>query len=343
MTAVPSRRAPRPGASPVRVALRALAVAVVTLASATAPLALAAPSGPDAAAAPATGDLTWSVRPADNDLGAGRPNFAYELAPGDVVEDALVVTNLGATPLELQVYAADAFTTASGHLDLLPDGEPSTDLGTWVTSPAPTLTLEGAQSVEVPFTLTVPADAAPGDHPGGIVTSFVQAADGDVRLDRRLGSRIHVRVAGETTLTVAASDVVTSLSPSPVPWGTPSGTVTATVTNTGDVRAVVAAGLVASSPTGSVTRTAEPVEVMPGSAVPVAFDVGDAWLLGPVDVDLTVTTTGVDGSVADPAVVGASIVVVPWSALVLVALVVAVAVVIGVRRARRGRGEGAAA
>lgn len=317
-------------------------VAVLTLVAgpgAVAPGASAqtAPAPPSEQVAPGTGDLTWSVRPADNDRGTGRPNFAYELVPGDVVEDALVVTNLGSVPLDLAVYAADGFTTPSGHLDLLPDGEPSLDLGTWVTSPTTSIHLEGGQQVEVPFTITVPADAAPGDHPGGIVTSSVQQGEGEVRLDRRLGSRIHVRVAGETTLAVGVTDVVTGVETSFVPWEPPAVAVSYTVTNTGNVRALVTTGAQGSSLTGSASAAAEPVELMPGSSVPVTLDLGGAWFAGPVDVDVSVTPQGIDGSVATTSTVSDRVVAVPWAAVAVVVLVLAGAVVLGVRRSRPAR------
>ncbi|PWD50291.1 DUF916 domain-containing protein [Serinibacter arcticus] len=294
--------------------------------------ALAAPAATDAAA---QGELAWSVRPADNAQGAGRPNFAYELDPGAVVEDALVVTNLGAVPLDLAVYAADGYTTPSGHLDLLPDGETSLDLGAWVTSPVTSIHLDGAQTVEVPFTITVPADASPGDHPGGIVTSSVQAGDGEVRLDRRLGSRIHVRVAGETTLAVEVGDVVTSVTPSLNPLEPPAVSVAYTVTNTGNVRAVVTAATEAGGLVGSARAVAERVELMPGSSLPVEVDLVTSWLVGPVDVDVHVTPEGIDGAVAEASTASASVVSVPWASLAVVAIVVAAAVFLGVRRARR--------
>ncbi|MEK8225182.1 hypothetical protein NKG05_02150 [Oerskovia sp. M15] len=42
------------------------------------------------------------------------------------------MTNHGDTALDLGVYAADAFTSANGALDVLPAGTESEDLGTWI-------------------------------------------------------------------------------------------------------------------------------------------------------------------------------------------------------------------
>ena len=105
-------------------------------------LGLAVLHGTSAPPAHAEDTLSWSVAPADGEQGTGRPNFQYALEPGAVVHDGFEVTNQGAQPLTVGLYAADGFTTPEGQLDLLPAGEPSTDLGTWVTLESSEVTLQ---------------------------------------------------------------------------------------------------------------------------------------------------------------------------------------------------------
>ncbi|WP_427889192.1 WxL protein peptidoglycan domain-containing protein [Kribbella sp. GL6] len=173
--------------------------------------------------AAAADDVPWSVGTADNGYGAERPNYSYTLNPGGQVDDALVVTNRGTTPLVLAVYAADGFTNDRGQLDLRAKDAKSTDLGAWVHAAQSQATVLPGKSVQVPFTLTIPADATAGDHLGGIITSLAQAGD----VDRRLAIRIRVRVSGELKPSAAVDDLKLRRSKSDV-------IVTYTVSNTGN-------------------------------------------------------------------------------------------------------------
>ena len=122
--------------------------------------------------------MTWASAPADTSLGKGRSHYAYTLAPGTTLTDAMAVVNRSSTPITLSVYASDAFTTSNGNLDLLPANRKPTDVGAWTTVKTRQLTLAPQQSAIVPFTVTVPANATPGDHTGGVVTSLVTRGSG---------------------------------------------------------------------------------------------------------------------------------------------------------------------
>ena len=307
---------------------------------------LALLAGGSPAAAADDGQLTWSVAPADNDLGDARPNFQYAAEPGQTIDDAIVVTNMTAAPLTLAVYAADAFTTSSGQLDLLPAGEPSTDVGTWVDLDEDEVTLDAGEAATIPFTVTVPDDATPGDHSGGIVTSFRSTQSGStVALDSRLGSRMHVRVAGELTPAVDATDVRVDYHPSWNPFASGSATVHYVLRNTGNTRAVATDSASVAGPMGlleaSSDQTTTP-ELTARSEIDRAIEVTGAWpsFRLKATVDVIPESVGVGGETLPALVVTGSAWAVPWSLLVLVGLVVAAAILVPTfRERRRSRAE----
>lgn len=287
---------------------------------------------------PAADDLTWSVRPADNDHGTDRANYGYVLDPGAEVNDAFVVTNASAQELTLAVYAADGYTTPSGHLDLQPAGEPATDLGSWVVPETDRVVLAPGDSEEVEFSLVVPDDAAPGDHPGGIVTSHVTGDEtGTVRLDRRLGSRIHVRVSGEQQVALAVSDLTVAQPFGANPVEPVATTVRYTLTNTGNVRALGHETVTVSGPGGLSARAAEVVvdELMPGSSVTREVVVDGTWPLVRVGADVRVVPEAVAGQLAEPVAVSAATWAVPWVLLGALLLLIGLSVWVGVRRVGR--------
>jgi hypothetical protein len=322
-----------------------------------APAAQAAAPAPDPAADPAaqapSTQVSWGVRPADTVHGAERPNFAYSLPPGGTLTDAIVVTNRGDAPLALDVYAADGFLTADGTLDVLEAGEESTALGSWVQVATPEVVVEPGASLEVPFTLTVPEGVQPGDYAAGVVSSLLVENAAGVSVDRRLGSRMHVRVSGDLAPALAVTDVRVDWTPGSSPVTPGSAAVTFTVTNTGNARIAPAEQVHVAGLMGLGRSRAAAVDVpelIPGASVVRTVAVDGVWplvrttarvALGGEVVALPgavgAGTSGADDAAPPvPGVVAtAADWAVPWPALAL--LVVLVLLVVWRARARRRR------
>ncbi|MDQ0645886.1 hypothetical protein QFZ53_000082 [Microbacterium natoriense] len=295
-------------------------------------LALAALFAAPAANA-AVDDVTWTVRTESNSFGADRAGYEYTLSPGETITDGIVVTNRGAEPLDLGVYAADGFTTEDGGFDLLPAGEKSAKLGTWVTvDGGGVVSVAPGASAMVPFTIAVPANATPGDYGAGIVTSLATAdqnAEG-VTVDRRLGIRMGVRVDGELAPALAVDDVS-------VDWGgglNPfSGDVDVafTLKNTGNTTIGSVAGVTLAGPFGLLATDAADVgdapELLPGETWTQKVTVPGFAALVLLTATATVIPASTDaaGTTASlaPVVASGTGWAVPWLLLALILLVVA--------------------
>ncbi len=159
---------------------------------------------------------SWTLTPggsANGDEIGTRPNLTYQLAPGAVATDTVIVYNLGNVPLDFRVYATDAFNNADGEFDLLPGEQPPVDAGSWVTFAQSGITLPPGKQATIPVTITVPPDATPGDHVGAIVASNVVVNDNGggqvVNVDRRTGTRLYIQVDGPLTPELAITDLQT--------------------------------------------------------------------------------------------------------------------------------------
>nr|WP_241741645.1 DUF916 domain-containing protein [Microbacterium yannicii] len=313
----------------------------------TAPAAAAAPAAviPVAAAAAADGadDVNWTVRTASNNFGSERTNYGYTIDPGGTVSDGIVVANHGQQPVDLRVYAADGFTSEDGALSLLVAGEKSSAIGAWITPDQQTVTVAAGETASIPFTVTIPDDATPGDYAGGIVTSLTvpDAATG-VNVDRRLGIRVDLRVGGELTPSLAVEDLSVSWNGGLNPFAGGDATVTYTLHNTGNAAITAAAASKVSGIFGLLAMDAPAAdagaELLPGESrtetvvvpsVPPLFA-----LIGSTTVVPSVTDAA--GSRSPIAEVGATSVgiAVPWMLLIILALVV-VAIVVLVRGRRQ--------
>ncbi|MGW1726351.1 COG1470 family protein [Streptomyces sp. NPDC002306] len=117
-------------------------------------------AAPSAAASSPAAD--WSAAPS----GGGRPAFYGEGTPGTVLQDTVSVTNRGGRPVTVRLRGT---------------GVPVAFATTAVRVPART-------RADVPFAVTVPADAPPGERSGTIVVR-----DGD---DRTATVALRLRVGG---------------------------------------------------------------------------------------------------------------------------------------------------
>jgi hypothetical protein len=232
-------------------------------------------AGPVAAA---DGDVSWAVTTASNDFGSGRQNYSYTVNPGGQLKDGLVVTNHGTTPLHLAVYAADGFTARGGRLDLVTKDAKPTRVGAWVRTDRPDVTVRPGESVEVPFTVALPDNAAPGDYLGGIVTSLTQAGEADgTDADRRLGIRIRLRVGGELKPSLSVEDLHVRYSGTSNPFGKGDATVTYTIHNTGNAILAARQAVSVSGPFGRLGaragQIADSPQLLPGDTLKVSLPV----------------------------------------------------------------------
>ncbi len=297
-----------------------------------------------AAAAPAYADDTVGIAgaPSDGTDPDGRSRFSYQVQPGQQVTDAYLVRNTGTTDQSVEVVATDAYNTDDGAFALLATDEVPKDAGGWVTLDGDqkrlTIVLAaGAQQI-VPFTVAVPADARPGDHPAGLVVS-ASAVDGQVKVERRVATRLYIRVAGELQPALSISSISASQPAGSNPLTGPTR-ITITVTNTGNV--ALGAAVVAGANTWFGMSAAQAVrdevpELLPGATRAVTFDVpgvGRSGLLRPyVDLQPTVADDALDPGALAPVHRDTTVVAVPWILLALVAL--AVGAWFGLRAKRR--------
>ncbi|MEV5610991.1 hypothetical protein [Streptomyces sp. NPDC052225] len=267
-------------------------------------------------AAPAAADrATWSITPSAG--GSARPYIYAEGTPGTTLEDKVAVTNPTAEPLRVALRGADADNRADGALGVRAKAR---DTGAWITFAEKSVKVPARTRAEIPFTVTVPAGATPGDHPGAIVAS----AGG-----RQAGVSVHLRVSGPTLSALTVEHVQVG-----------GDAITYDVVNRGNTtlspRLTVRADGVFGSVLDRPARTL-PVELLPGRRASLTEPWGDAPALDAVDVKVTVTA---GGGAADSATASARFV--PWGALAGALAVLAgagAALTIHVRRRRQGQGS----
>ena len=297
-------------------------------------------AGPAAADAGPTVGI--AAAPAKQGQPDGRSRFSLLVQPGQKVGDELLVLNAGSTDQRLHVYATDAFDTADGAFALLDGSATPAGAGTWVRFDAgardTVLTLAAGAQALVPFTVTVPATATPGDHAAGVVVSVASSA-GQVTVDRRLATRLYVRVRGTVQPSLTVRSVTAAQPVGGDPFSAPT-TITAVVANTGDVALTARATANLRTWFGRPVGTAgsrDVAELLPGATRTLTFDVGRVARAGYLEPQLTlvpVADADAYGFALPPVVGRGTSVAVPW---LLLGVALAASAGLGVVVLRRRR------
>jgi hypothetical protein len=264
---------------------------------------------------------SWALAPGGslngNDAG-NRPNLTYDSDPGAVINDTVTLLNYGNVQLTFRVYGTDAFNNDAGEFDLLPGNEVPVDAGSWVKVTQENITVPPGKQATIPITITIPADAAPGDHVGAILASNVTQGNDDsgqvVNLDRRTGTRMYLRLSGELTPQLAVANVETTYHHA-LNSLAGSADVTFRVENRGNVRLTANATVTVAGPfgLGESNIALPPIpEILPGQHVDLSATLEDvpALMIDSTTVHLTPTdaaaesdvkaTTGTDVTFAPP-------------------------------------------
>jgi len=324
-----------------RIPLLLVAVAVATGLSA-APAAVAAPAPPSAAPAEETpapaGGTTWALQPATGEGPDGRVSLRHVVDGGGQASDTLALTNFSAQPATFAVYASDGTISSSGGFDLVPADEEASDGGSWVSlgdvagstpreGGGMVLSLEAGATSLIPVAISVPGNATPGDHPAGIVAEFVPADGSNVQLASRVGVRLHLRVSGDIVAAVVPEAVQATVTPSWNPFAPSIVTVTYALSNAGNVRLGSDTETALAGPFGvaAASEVSSQREVLPGQATTATVSVPVAPLFFAWgEVRAAPIVVGEDSVEADLAasVTPFTVWTVPWSQLVLLALLV---------------------
>jgi hypothetical protein len=289
---------------------------------------------------------TFGVQPATGDKPDARARLTYSATPGAQISDHVAIQNFGTAPLQLHVYANDAFNTSDGGFDIQAAAIAPKDTGAWVHlgGNGNFITVPARSQVIVPIKIVIPVNASPGDHAGGIVAGLTRITTDSkgnrVNVEERVGTRIYIRVPGKLSAALAVTSVRTTYHTSWNPFASGSVTVTYTVRNTGNVRLAAAQSVRVSSFIGG-SRQAPALagikELLPGQQITLSAQIAGVLpsvvTTGHVTVDPSALPGDIDPKASSASATSATAAM-PWSQLILLVLLGGLA--FELRRRRRG-------
>ena len=288
---------------------------------------------------------SWWVQPAPKTGDANqRQYFILEGKPGQTLQDGLAISNYTDHAITYDVYGADGYNTpVDGQFALREVTFPMTGVGIWIRPLYPSVTVPARTATVIPVAITIPANATPGDHVGGVsgldtaVESVKQQGNIQVGIKRVVAARLYLHVDGTAVGGLTVTGLHASLpSPFPAYLSDADGSVHATVTNSGNLLQTPKAHVTAKGLFGTMLdKTVQLPQILPGQSI----DFSAAWAHVPPfeigSVKLEVTDDTVQPAVTSSASV--SVTVISWYSLLIVALLLGGAIAGLVFRRRRNR------
>jgi uncharacterized membrane protein len=202
------------------------------------------------AGAQTLGPVKLGIAPVD----ANGSYFDLTMEPGEQRELTVRLTNFGDHDARAQTYAADAYTLVNGGFGAKLADELTSGATTWLDYPSEVLQLKAGAAVDRQFTVSVPADAAPGEH---LTSLVVQNADpikgsGSVAINQvnRQALAVLITVPGPVTAKLRATSATYKLAPT-------AASVLVAITNDGNVRLKPAGEVVIATETGAEVARAK--------------------------------------------------------------------------------------
>ena len=281
----------------LRSTIACIVLGVATLVSGGAPTAHAINSGGGLAIQPTSSNTQAGV--------TNRSKFTYKLKPGSVQTDSVVVSNLNDTARLVTVYVANAFTTTSGKIGVRPNDQAKSGAVEWLRFTTKlgdgTIEIAGKSSATIPFTISIPPNAAPGDYAFGVAVAPVVEApkpapgQNAIQIVQAAATLVELRVDGPLIPIVRVGTLEVQSSPKFVP-GFTGGTTTTTfeVVNIGNVRLNNTIHITEHNAFGTIIHTEPDIELnnlLPGSKVKITRSwANDAYIKGSVQIDITTDT-----------------------------------------------------
>ncbi len=127
--------------------------------------------------------------------------FVHTLSPGEVKEDGIRVVNNSDAEKTFLVYATDSTPSTGGAFACAQQGDVKVTVGSWIALASGEVVVPPGRNEIVPFTISIPENAAVGEHNGCILVQEKKDATGGagVNIAVRTGLRVVVTVPGQIT------------------------------------------------------------------------------------------------------------------------------------------------
>lgn len=128
--------------------------------------------------------------------------FYFVINPGKSDSGSVEVENIGATDLNVELYAADGTQSNQGTFALTTKSTEQNYIGKWVYFNDPIIHIKAGEKKKIAFSVKIPDQVAPGTYSGGIAGQVSSSNNGEtkgngVNVTSRVVVKMFVAIPGE--------------------------------------------------------------------------------------------------------------------------------------------------
>jgi len=140
-------------------------------------------------------------RPANPDPSNTRTQsiFVKTIQPNTSVEDAVEIVNNTGNKKSVMVYATDSIVSSGGAFACAQAADEQKNVGQWIKLSQSTIDIDANGTTKVPFTITTPVNAEPGEQNGCIIIQEQKESNfqSGVSLSFRTAIRVAILIPGD--------------------------------------------------------------------------------------------------------------------------------------------------
>ena len=140
-------------------------------------------------------------RPANPDPSNTRTQsiFVKTIQPGASIEDAVEVINNTGVKKSVMVYATDSIVSSGGAFACAQAADEQKNVGQWIKLSQSTIDIDANGTAKVPFSITTPSNAEPGEQNGCIIIQEQKESNfqSGVSLSFRTAIRVAILIPGD--------------------------------------------------------------------------------------------------------------------------------------------------
>lgn len=137
--------------------------------------------------------------------------FEHDLKPGDVQQETVRVSNRNPAAVDLSLEVADFYYDENGKMKFIEENQENSSVSSlkkWLSYDQKELTLAPNSDKDIPFTITVPANAEPGGHYGVMFFRTKQPDAAQIGISARVGALVLVTIPGDVKKTGELEDFI---------------------------------------------------------------------------------------------------------------------------------------
>jgi hypothetical protein len=133
--------------------------------------------------------------------------FIFQAKPGEVISDALILSNSQNQDYTVKILGKDAKITDNGSFTILPDQVENQEAGKWLRLDIEQIVIPANKNIKLPFKVEIPKETKDGEYGAGFGVSLLNPGQESLNIQIRKGVRTYIAVGQDFSLNAKVANL----------------------------------------------------------------------------------------------------------------------------------------